>query len=345
LSDDELKNWTQEIDGLNGALSFEERQNLFNQIAEGMDATQMTRFVQTFDGSPLGRGALADAVAGHGSTEAKAGFIEATKGDIHGEYNARQGNWGNAQTAAIGTVLANLGDNPAAFERAVGSLGKEQLQDVMAVAMGRRYIADFSGMTAGGTGYDPSALIDILKAAEGSGLTTRTKVFEAAMPQLKTMQGDSGAKSSVDGVAQAMGRVLSREEAAKAGLVNTPEAPPGVSMDTNIAEAQKHGFPQDLPWFYNQVRNGAIWDYKQIDPEKYQDFGNFHYGVVAAAMGIPEDVALRAAGVAQLFAGTSKIEYGLPGVSGAYGDDPKDQQQIGDGYAYYNSGLHRVWPD
>lgn len=349
LSDDDIKNWTQEIDGLSGSLSANERADVFNKLAEGMDATQMARFVKAFDGSPGGRSALADAVASHGSIEAKTGFIEATKGSIDGEYSATQGTWGNAETAAIGKILASLDGDPAAFEQAVGSLSQDQLQDVMSVAMGRRYIVDFSGRTAGTTSYDPSALTGILKAAEGTDLATRTAVFEAAMPQLKTMQGDNvgmfGAESFVDGVAQAMGQVLTRDEATAAGLVDTPAAPPGVSMDDNIAQAQQHGFPQDLKWFYNQVKGGAEWDFKQQGAQ-YENFGNFHYGVVAAAMGIPEDVALRAAGYAQEQAGTSKDEWGNPiDIGGSYGDDPNDQQQIKEGYEYYNSGLYRVWSD
>src|SRR5690606_7125257 len=261
LSDDDIKNWTQEIDGLNGSLSAGERIDLFNKLAEGLDATQMTRFVEAFDGSPGGRAALADAVSSHGSIDAKTGFIEATRDSISSEYSATQGTWGNAETAAIGEILASLDGDPAAFEQAIDSLSQEQLQDVMAVAMGRRYIADFSGMTAGTTSYEPSALIGILNAAEGTGLATRTAVFEAAMPQLETMQGDNvgmlGAESFVDGVAQAMGQVLTRDEATAAGLVDTPEAPPGVSMDANIAEAAQHDFPQDLKWFYDQVKGGA----------------------------------------------------------------------------------------
>src|SRR5690606_25039633 len=349
LSDDDIKNWTQEIDGLNGSLSASERADLFDKLAEGMDATQAARFVQAFEGSPGGRSALADAIASHGSIEAKTGFIEATSDSINGEYSATRGTWGNAETVAIGKILASLDGDPAAFEQAVGSLSEQQLQDVMSVAMGRRYIVDFSGRTAGTTSYDPSALTGILDAAKGTDLATRTAVFEAAMPQLGTMQGDNvgilGAESFVDGVAQAMGQVMTREEAAAAGLVNTPEAPPGVSMDANIAEAQQHGFPQDLPWFYNPVKGGAEWDFKQQGAQ-YENFGNFRFGVVAAAMGVPEDVALRAAGYAQEQAGTSKDEWGNPiDTGGSYGDDPRDQQQIREGYEYYNSGLYRVWSD
>lgn len=352
LSDDDIKNWTQEIDGMMGSLSKGERSDLFNKLAEGMDATQTARFVRAFDGDNGGREALAEAIASHGSSDAKAGFIDAVKGDIGDEYSATQGTWGNAETVAVGKVLASLGNDPAAFQEAVGSLSKEQLQDVMSVAMGRRHIVDFSGRTAGTNQYDPSALTGILNAAQGADLPTRTAVFEAAMPQLKTMQNDDvgllGASASIDGVAQAMGKVLSMEEAAKAGLIDVPEAPLGVSMDANIADTHKHEFPNpgDMLWFKEQVQGGGPWDFK-TQGAQYENYGNFHFGVVAAAMDIPEQIGLRGAGYVQIDSNTTQDGWGKPYDLGdsSYGDDPRDQAQIKAGYEYYNSGMWRVWSD
>ncbi len=50
-------------------------------------------------------------------------------------------------------------------------------------------------------------------------------------------------------------------------------------------------------WFYQMVRNHGPWDYKQGRAE-YANFGNFHYGAVGAAAGIPEGILLRGAGTA-----------------------------------------------
>ena len=117
----------------------------------------------------------------------------------------------------------------------------------------------------------------------------------------------------------------------------------GTGTDNIDLAAQNQGFPTNLPWFYDQVKNGAPWDYKQQGAQ-YENFGNFNYGMTAAAAGIPEQVALRAAGWAQERAGTSRDEWGNPtDLGGSYGDDPADQQQIRDGYAYHESGLWRVW--
>ena len=90
------------------------------------------------------------------------------------------------------------------------------------------------------------------------------------------------------------------------------EIPIGVDVDANIAEAREysktHGPVDTLKWLRNKIGNGKEWDYKQLDakeskkenrPNKYEDFGNWHYGVITKSLGIPESVALSAAGGAQ----------------------------------------------
>jgi hypothetical protein len=85
-------------------------------------------------------------------------------------------------------------------------------------------------------------------------------------------------------------------------------------------------------WFYDQVRNGGPWDFKQ-QGKPYEDAGNYHYGYMAACSGIPLSVALRAAGWAQRRLGTSKPQWGAPWTGPPYGDDPADQIQIEGGFA------------
>lgn len=100
-----------------------------------------------------------------------------------------------------------------------------------------------------------------------------------------------------------------------------------------MGEARKHY--RDFLWFYNQFRNKGPWDYKQGGTQ-YEDFGNFHYGVMGKAAGIPDIVLLRAAGWAQWRAGNSKKEFNNFYGSAPYGDDPEDQKQIKNGINYYN---------
>jgi hypothetical protein len=111
-----------------------------------------------------------------------------------------------------------------------------------------------------------------------------------------------------------------------------------------MSEAASH--KRDYLWFYRQVHNGGPWDYKQIDP-KYDNFGNFLYGATGKAAGFTEATLLRAAGWAQVHAGTSRPEWGNPvnlfeallGVGGRepFGDDPEDQRWISYGFSYYDA--------
>jgi RHS repeat-associated protein len=84
-----------------------------------------------------------------------------------------------------------------------------------------------------------------------------------------------------------------------------------------------------------------------------QDIGNHHFGAVANAFGFSQDFALKQVGNAQMNSGTSKREwqiYGPQQVVGStfeapiyarpilppYGDDPRDQSFIKEGYQYHN---------
>lgn len=100
--------------------------------------------------------------------------------------------------------------------------------------------------------------------------------------------------------------------------------------------ARFHRGPSALTyaWFYQQVRLHGPWDYKNQRGRQYANFGNFNYGAVGQAAGIPEEVLLRAAGWAQSRAGTSKPTYSDWHHTAPYGDDPDDQAWIRAGIDY-----------
>ena len=117
--------------------------------------------------------------------------------------------------------------------------------------------------------------------------------------------------------------------------------PTNVDIMANIISAQTQT-PGNLLWFKNQVGDSCPWDYKKVNPA-FEDFGNFHYGVVGRAMGISRTRLLDEAGVAQIKGKTSKPGWGTPnnvfGKSGTppYGDDPKDQMMIKRGMDWYDA--------
>ena len=130
-----------------------------------------------------------------------------------------------------------------------------------------------------------------------------------------------------------------------------PEAPPGVDLNRNIGAASQiwhdqmqndanaglpYSFTPMLPQAYAMFHNKAPYDYKQ-QGKQYAPFGNFNYGAMGSAMGIPENILLRAAGFAQGRAGTSLPQYGKWWSGAPYGDDRADQEQIRNGIGYYNN--------
>lgn len=119
-----------------------------------------------------------------------------------------------------------------------------------------------------------------------------------------------------------------------------PYAPPDVSLDNNMVEAKNQSkLPFVFPfysWFYLKVRNKGDWDFKQGQPQ-YESFGNFHYGAVGTAAGIPAQVLLRLAGAAQSVAGTTSDNFNKWWSESPYGDDPVDQVWIKAGIEYAKS--------
>jgi len=141
------------------------------------------------------------------------------------------------------------------------------------------------------------------------------------------------------------------EEVIVTGTKLVPEIPPGVDIDKNIFEAEVARFHmRSSEWFYDKVRNGGPWDYKQLDP-KYEEFGNFNYGATGTAFGFSEEILLRMAGWAQVQAGTTRSSWGQsPTLIDAYfgtggvapfGDDPNDQSWIQKGIQYYRQQQRR----
>jgi len=101
-------------------------------------------------------------------------------------------------------------------------------------------------------------------------------------------------------------------------------------------------------WFKEQTGDHGPMDYKYLTTDmRYDDFGNFNYGAVGAAIRYSGDTLLRVAGwiqqrgnYAYLGEGTPPSSFldALSGVGGTYpyGDKPGDAVQIQNGVDYYN---------
>jgi hypothetical protein len=88
-------------------------------------------------------------------------------------------------------------------------------------------------------------------------------------------------------------------------------------------------------WFLNMVRPGGAWDYNDQNPD-WDDFGNFHFGVLAGALLIPDEIAEIGAGIVNYFKGAWIEKFGTPLSGPPYGDDPDDQMWIQEGVRFYS---------
>jgi RHS repeat-associated protein len=124
-----------------------------------------------------------------------------------------------------------------------------------------------------------------------------------------------------------------------------PMGPRGIDARTMVNELlnnlvqvrraqEEHWFSGGVFWFRDQVRNGGPWDYKQHNPG-LQDFGNYNFGYTGAAIRFNLNLVLAEAGAAQVASGTSRTEWQRGGPP--YGDDPRDQELIRQGYHDYQS--------
>ncbi len=124
------------------------------------------------------------------------------------------------------------------------------------------------------------------------------------------------------------------------GLAPPPIMPTGIGTDIcdNIKMAKQLG-PID---FYDKVRSGGDWDFKKRDTDrkKYEDFGNYHFGVVGRAAGWSPDTLRKGAGAYAIYSGTSPEGSGWPWPFGQppYGDDFIDHTWINQGIKDFDSG-------
>lgn len=139
-------------------------------------------------------------------------------------------------------------------------------------------------------------------------------------------------------------------------------APNIITLNQNIQQANAHKINPFYPalnisntynilWFINKVRDGGEWDYKnKYGKDKYENFGNFNYGLTGRAMGFSPDVLGRSAGAVQQltniiapFTGTGVVQTkswplgGYPfGDAYEYGRSV-DQEMIRAGAANYDA--------
>ena len=116
------------------------------------------------------------------------------------------------------------------------------------------------------------------------------------------------------------------------------------ALASGMPEAVAGVWPAAIGRWVNRVQPKGEWDDKAHQPRdalSYERRGNYNYGATARYLGLPETVALRAAGLVQRLSNGVNVynrDKITPSVgqffypTGPFGDDPRDQRDIKDAY-------------
>ena len=127
-----------------------------------------------------------------------------------------------------------------------------------------------------------------------------------------------------------------------------PTNPQNADVNKNITQAQivstvsLLGGPLaqagiSLGWFAGKELPNKAWDYK-TQGQQYDAFGNFNYGAVGGALGIPAYVLQAVGGALSTVVGTNNPKYGSWYQPPLYGHPPVKSAAISAGVTYYQSG-------
>ena len=136
------------------------------------------------------------------------------------------------------------------------------------------------------------------------------------------------------------------------GLEPPSIVPPNINVLANMERASRMS-----GWeFYLALKTYGDWDFKKKGKSgEYEDFGNYHYGLVASAFGWDPGLVLRMGGLYQHGTGIWNVLQGKPRIGKGcflgkepYGDDANDQKWIKEGIKdylnnYYGPSPKKYW--
>ncbi|MFD1711484.1 hypothetical protein FVQ98_12225 [Ottowia sp. GY511] len=182
------------VGGANG-LSADEKRDLFNTLADGLDGAQVGRLAKAFDDRDDVM-ALGQAVAQHADSETKVDFIKEmaprTQDKDQDSGIMVGGSWsekGDKEAEAILDVLSSMGNDPDGFNKAVGTLDETTLHAVAEAGINQH--ATY-GEASVSVSHDPKQLTALLDAAaKSSDPAVKARVFDAGASALQSMRDNT----------------------------------------------------------------------------------------------------------------------------------------------------------
>ena len=249
ISDTDLRALADDVNasGLCGAsgLSADERRDLFNTLAQGLDGQQLGRMAQAFD-SRQDVIAIGQAVARHADAETKLAFIEemaprTANGDSHTQayLGAVSTETGDKEAEAILDVLNSLGGDAASFNQAIQKMDDKTLQAVVDAGLNKTTTTTVidPGAATTSVSYDPQQLEKLLEVAKGSAdPAVKARVFAAVSEGLDQVRADTGFPVSsvgADKVAQSLqGKLTRLMQTDASGITKQLNAAKGINAST-----------------------------------------------------------------------------------------------------------------
>lgn len=197
LTDEELRDWMDEVGGAWGGLSGEEKRRLYGALAEGLDGERLARVARAvFEEVPESEQEFIESVIAHADAGTRRELLGALTGDIEADAHDASANgtiitsFGNAETRTVAAVLVSLGrdgSEQADFDRAVTDLAAAgKLDEVLLVGAGRQVVR--RGAVELST-FEPDPLLGIIEgAARSDDPDVRQQVLVAAGPALREVE-------------------------------------------------------------------------------------------------------------------------------------------------------------
>ena len=180
LSDGDLEKWVSELNGLSGSYSREEKQQLFNELAGKLNGANLARLARALGSDGFDAGDLGRAIGQNAPAQTKVDFVREMAGSVEASRGA---------SAAVAEVISGLGNDPAALDRALGSLSDTQLQKLMENLTVNGYSVNSPFGSAYTIEYKGELLAKMLDAVSRSqNADVKARVFNAAALQLKKIE-------------------------------------------------------------------------------------------------------------------------------------------------------------
>ncbi len=322
LSDSELETWFDEMESNGwfgtGGLSDSEKKELFNDLAEGLDATQLKRVYDALDDG--NKELLSQAITEKSSDQTKTAFITEISGQTTGDQtNIDAGLFTtttdcfNYDARNVATILASMDGHSQEFENAVNALNDEQLDAVLTAATNPTMISSpsFGGTAKTNFFFDTKLFTQIAENVSNSNnAELKGRFFQVGAEQIaKIRETDTPlmpnplAKQYAGEVADALTGVLNSDVT---GIVTALESNLATSFSRNgkgmslyMAELMRQGKVRQIHDVIEKLQKGnslqenpndylSTYTTDQNGNKNYQNLSNLGYVVGAVRAGVSD---------------------------------------------------------